>query len=161
MLVSEIQIDAVADFFEETDYEEEVVKLSERQPHLAAYIFSEDFELLMQTERELMLFILLVVVNSVEKALEEAGMLPLEEVSAEELEDAEEANWERIENIDAKKFRERLDVFFNTSPEEDLLAFVEDMLADDDDDEAEPLVSKEGREPIFIALKSVIDVLVA
>ena len=39
--------------------------------------------------------------------------------------------------------------------QEDLLAFVEDNLVEDEDS----VVTKEGREPMFVALKSVIDVL--
>ena len=53
----------------------------------------------------------------------------------------------------AKKFRERLDVFFQDYFQEDLLAFVEDSLSE----EEEEMVTKIGREPMFVALKTIID----
>ena len=57
----------------------------------------------------------------------------------------------------AKRFRDRMDIFFENYSQEDLLAFVEDNLVEDEDS----LVTKEGREPMFVALKSVIDILTA
>jgi len=54
-----------------------------------------------------------------------------------------------------KKFRERLDEFFEETKQEDLLAFIEDALLDDE----ESPVSKEGREPMFVTLKAVIDTI--
>ncbi|MCI5081058.1 MAG: hypothetical protein MRY78_05170, partial [Saprospiraceae bacterium] len=68
---------------------------------------------------------------------------------------AEERNWELIEEVKSKVFRERLNVFFEDSEQEDLLAFAEDMLTLEDQDE----LTEEGREPMFIALKSMVDCL--
>ena len=50
-----------------------------------------------------------------------------------------------------------MDVFFENYQQEDLLAFVEDSLIDDEDE----IVTKVGREPMFVALKSIIDCLCA
>jgi len=47
-----------------------------------------------------------------------------------------------------------MDIFFKNYFQEDLLAFVEDSLIE----EEEGLVTKVGREPMFVALKSIIDV---
>jgi hypothetical protein len=83
-------------------------------------------------------------------------------ISPEALSEAEEKNWELLEATPAKRFRERLDVFFAHSTQEDLLAFLEDMLAEpeeDEGDDAELSVSREGREPMFVLLKSVVDCL--
>lgn len=153
MLVSEAIIDNVVESLENIDFEEEVQAFSEKQSLLVSYIFSEDFELLTQDEREYMLYLLLVIVNSVEKAY--GNITPF---SKKALEEAEEKNWELLENVSAKKFRDRLDIFFKNTKQEDLLAFVEDALEEDEED---TVVTKEGREPIFVALKSVIDVLTA
>lgn len=79
-------------------------------------------------------------------------------VTEEKLGEAEEKNWELMNEVTAKRFRDRLDRFFEQYPQEDLLAFIEDALADDEDGES--IVSPESREPIFIALKSMIDGLV-
>ena len=150
MLVSETTIDAILGYLETRDFEAEMADFAEKQPALLAYVFSEDFELLTSEERDYMLYLMLVIYQSVEKEVED---MPL--ITAEMLEDAEERNWALLENVTSKRFRERLDVFFDSYEEEDLLAFVEDALTDDEDD----TVTKEGREPMFIALKSVIDVL--
>jgi len=76
-------------------------------------------------------------------------------ITEEALSIAEETNWGKMQEVSAKKFRERLDVFFSSTSQEDLLAFIEDALLD----EEEGILSKEGREPIFIILKSIIDAL--
>jgi hypothetical protein len=150
MIVSETVIDAIVEELENSDFEKEVADFSKKQPVLISYIFSEDFELLTQDEREYMLYLLLVIFKSIEKT--NPKLPPL---SKNALEIAEERNWELMETVTANHFRDRLDVFFKTSNQEDLLAFVEDALVEDEDSN----ITKEGREPIFIALKTVIDVL--
>jgi hypothetical protein len=150
MFISETIIDTVVEALEQVDFEQEIADFTEDHPVLIEYWGSEDFALLTQEEQELMLYVLLVLVKSVERA---AGELP--PLSSEALENAEEKNWERLEKVTAKLFRDRMDIFFDNYPQEDLLAFVEDNLVEDDDS----IVTKEGREPMFVALKSVIDVI--
>ena len=55
----------------------------------------------------------------------------------------------------SRKFNEKIDPFFKDYPQEDLLAFVEDSLVQDEDSE----ITNEGRDYIFIALKTIIDSL--
>ncbi len=150
MFISETIIDNVVTALEEADFEQEIIDFTEEYPVLIEYWGAEDFTLLTQDERELMLYLLLVLTKSVEQV---KGALP--PLSDEDLENAEERNWERLETVTSKLFRDRMDVFFNDYPQEDLLAFVEDNLVEDEDS----VVTKEGREPMFVALKSVIDVL--
>lgn len=150
MFISETIIDNVVVALEEADFEQEITDFTDDYPVLIEYWGAEDFSLLTQDERELMLYLLLVLTKSVEKAI---GTLP--DISDEALENAEERNWERLEKVTSKHFRDRMDVFFDKYPQEDLLAFVEDNLVEDEDS----VVTKEGREPMFVALKSVIDVL--
>ena len=150
MFISESIIDNVVADLEEADFEQEITWFTDEYPVLIEYWGAEDFTLLTQDERELMLYLLLVLTKSVEQA--NAALHPL---SSEVLENAEERNWERLENVTAKHFRDRMDVFFQDYSQEDLLAFVEDNLVEDEDS----VVTKEGREPMFVALKSVIDVL--
>ena len=154
MFVSENMIDAVILELEEADFEQEVAILSEKQPVLLGYVLSEDFELLTNEEREWLLYLVLVVWKATEKVHGKIGPL-----SKNALETAEEANWERLEPITAKRFRDRMTPFFDNYDQEDLLAFVEDSLTEDEED-TEAVVTKEGREPMFVALKSVIDVLI-
>lgn len=153
MFVSENMIDAVILELEEADFEQEVAILGEKQPVLLGYVLSEDFELLTNEEREWLLYLVLVVWKATEKVHGKIGPL-----SKNALETAEEANWERLESVTAKRFRDRMTPFFDNYDQEDLLAFVEDSLTEDEED-TEAVVTKEGREPMFVALKSVIDVL--
>ena len=150
MFISETIIDNVVATLEEADFEQEITDFTDEYPVLIEYWGAEDFSLLTQDERELMLYLLLVLTKSVEQV---KGTLP--PLSDEALENAEERNWERLETVTSKQFRDRMDVFFDNYPQEDLLAFVEDNLVEDEDS----VVTKEGREPMFVALKSVIDVL--
>ncbi len=122
-----------------------------KQPVVMAYLLSENFYLLTEQEKDMLLYFVLVVRRAYMKATE--GKEP-EAVSEEELGVAEEANWARLEGTSAKKFRERLDVFFADTPQEDLLAFFEDVLLDDE----EEIITKAGREYIFVAAKSIVDV---
>jgi hypothetical protein len=115
-----------------------------------AYLFSENFNLLSQKEREYMMFLALVIWKACENAQPE-----IDQVSEKLLEDLEEINWEKFHKVVSRKFNERIDIFFKNYPQEDLLAFVEDGLVQDEDSE----VTNEGRDYIFIALKTIIDSL--
>jgi hypothetical protein len=78
------------------------------------------------------------------------------EISEEQIGVAEEQNYELMEASTGKKFRDRLNVFFENTPQEDLLAFAEDAVLEDEDD-PEALVTKEGREMVFVAVKTLVD----
>jgi hypothetical protein len=155
MFVSEDIIDEVVIELEEADFEQEVAIMGEKQPVLLGYVLSEDFELLTNDERDWLLYLVLVLWKSVEKVYENIGPL-----SKNALETADEANWERLEHVTDKRFRDRMTPFFKDYKQEDLLAFVEDNLTEDEED-TENVMTKEGREPMFVALKSVIDALTA
>ncbi len=152
MMVPEHIIDQVSEEVgaEEKGYDEALAALKKEQPIVLAYLFSESFEVFSQKEREYLLFLVMVVYQSVRKCRS------VEPVGAEALESAEEKNWSMMEGVKAKRFRDRLDVFFEGYPQEDLLAFAEDSLIDADAEDTE-LVLKESREPLFIILKSLID----
>ncbi|MFT5382917.1 MAG: hypothetical protein ACI81W_000313, partial [Saprospiraceae bacterium] len=64
--------------------------------------------------------------------------------------------WEKLSENQSKGFRDKLDVFFENTSQEDLLAFVEDALVQDEEDD---MISPEGREYVFITLKTIIDCL--
>ena len=119
---------------------------------MLAYLFNEDFKVLTKEERDFMLFLLLVVW----KAIKNTGAV-VAPITEKQLSDAEESNWAKIQTSKAKNFRDKLDVFFEQYPQEDLLAFIEDAITD----EEEELVTKEGRESLFVTMKSVIDCLTA
>lgn len=148
--ISEEIIDQVAEEIggSEEAFKEVTVDLSMEQPNIAAYIFSDNFDLFTDSEKQYFLFLVLVIFKSIKSEVED-----LPRVSVEVLGKFEEKNWQLINEVTSKQFRDRLNVFFENTPQEDLLAFIEDSLLE----EEEELVTKVGREPMFVALKSIID----
>jgi hypothetical protein len=148
--VSEQIIDQVAEEIGESEitFENTVKEMEAGQPVILSYLFSENFSLFTEGEREFLLFLVMVIYASAKRV---NGDLP--GVSEEALSQKEEKNWALLQNVKARNFHERLDVFFQDYPQEDLLAFAEDALSDVEDG----MVTKEGREAIFIVAKSVID----
>lgn len=132
-------------------YEAAIAGMEKEQPVLLAYFFSENFDLFTHDERDYLQYLTLVIWSA---AREVCGSRP--PVNEEQISEAEDKNWEQLETVRSHIFRERVGVFFENYPQEDLLAFVEDALLDDDED---PLVTKEGREALFVTLKSVVDLL--
>lgn len=156
--VSENIIDAVIEELEnlpDEQYEQRMEAFAEAQPVLVAWLFSDNFDLLNDDEKGYLQYLALIAWLSVLK-VNGAG----EPVSEEQIGLAEEKNYELLEVSTAKKFRDRLNVFFENTPQEDMLAFAEEAVLEDEDD-PEALVTKEGREPIFVALKTLVDVLTA
>ena len=154
--VSEKVIDAVIEQledFSDEQYEQQMEAFAEAQPVLFAWLFSEQFDLLNEEEKGYLQYLSLITWRSIVQA----NGTP-EAVSEEQIGEAEEKNFEILEGSTAKKFRDRLNPFFENTPQEDLLAFAEEAVLEDEDN-PESLVTKEGREPIFVALKTMIDVL--
>lgn len=149
-------IDSVLDDFEEGKWTvEEVVRhLEQHQPLLLGFLLSETFEVLTEAEKPYLLYLAAVIWKSVDQVRPFAGL-----IDQEVLDDFEEANWELLNNQTSPRFRDRLDPFFDKTDQEDLLAFIEDSLAIDDSEEDEWKLTKEGREPIFIGLKTLVDCL--
>lgn len=132
-------------------FETALKELEGNQPALLSYLLSEDTQAFTNTEKEWLLFAALVIYQSTQTFAEGRRMITEKEVL-----DAEEKNWESIQATKAKSFRDRLTPFFETTKQEDLLAFIEDGLILD---EEENMISSEGRESLFIMLKTITDVL--
>ena len=152
VFINEQHLDEAAEAIHDDEmlHEALVTELSEIQPAVFAFLFTENTELFTEYEKEYLLFILLTIWQAIRK---EIDVNVMDEIDSEELSVAEEKNWELLESISAKRFRDRLDVFFKDNKQTDLLAFVEDMLLDEEDE----LLTKEGREPMFVIPKSIID----
>ena len=148
--VSEKHIDQVLEELGEDPVrqQEALDSLRTAQPVVLSYLFTENFNAFLKQEKEYLLYLLLVIWESVNKS-----GATLSTVDEDMLSQAEEANWDLLRQVESKRFRERLDVFFKENKQEDLLAFLEDSLLDEEDG----FVSKEGREPMFVILKSIID----
>ncbi len=155
-IVTEDILDSVVERFDDSDaaYESAVEALEQEQPVLLGYLFSEEFEAFTQEEKEYVLLLSTIIWS----AIKEANGGTVAAVTEKALMEVEEQNWAKLEGITIPHFHERMDVFFDNYAQEDLLAFVEDALADDEED---PMVTKEAREAIFVTLKTVIDCLAA
>ncbi len=134
----------------EEGYEKLLVEFEKKQPIVLAYIFSDNLNLLTGEERNLLLYLALVTRKAYMKSNRYDPKSPTEDKLAE----AEDKNWSKIVDSNTKDFRERLNPFFERTPQEDLLAFYEDILMD----EEEESITKAGREYIFVAAKSIMDV---
>jgi hypothetical protein len=159
-MISETTIDKTIELLENQadGYEKALRDFAGKQPAVLSFLMSENEGALSDEERDFMVYMAVVVWKSLL-----AEDLDSPKVSVEELAEAEEANWEQLQGSKAKTFRDRLDVFFEDYPEEDLLAFVEDALTIDEEDEDDDNfhLTADGQEPMFVALKTVIDVLTA
>jgi len=150
--VSEQTIETVIESLDQNvdHYTQAVAQLKEEQPAIYTYLFSDSFTLLSQNERELLLYLVLITWKSIKETIPSIEQLALENIG-----EAEEKNYGLVEKVKSKAFRERLDIFFKDSPQEDLLALAEDILTAEDAEEKE--VSKAAQEPIFLAVKSIVD----
>ncbi len=153
-IISEDTLDQIVERFDDSDqaYVQAVEQMESEQPVLLGYLFTDEFEAYTQDEKEYLLMLTTIIFTAIRDT--NAGALP--PVTVQALSAAEEQNWAKLEGISAKSFNERMDIFFEDYIQEELLAFVEDALADDDED---PIVTKEAREPLFVTLKTIIDCL--
>ncbi len=160
-MITEATIDKILETFENqaVDYEQFVRDFAKHQPAIFSYLIGDNEGVFSQDEEDFLLYLALAIYKSVEDASEED--LPI--IEEEDITGAEEANWSLMESSKATDFHKRLDIFYETSPEEDLMAFVEDALTGEaENEEGEAFsITPEGREPMFVALKTVIDVLTA
>lgn len=154
--VDEQQIDKAAETLEASPdaYESAVKAMRKEQPILLAYNFSEGFKAFTEEEQQYFLYLSLVIWKAVN-----AANGPVPQVDLTRLSEIEEHNWNIIQSSKGKTFRSRLDPFFEDYKQEDLLAFAEDALTQDEDEEE--VVSREGQEALFVSLKTVIDALTA
>ncbi len=150
-MIQETSIERVLNRLEagEDDFAVEIQDFAEAQPALATYLTNEEHEILSEEERSLLLFGSLVIYQSVQE--ERTDGVPVSEAMIGQ---AEEANYALMP--EKGSFRDRLTPFFEDSEEEELLAFIEDLISAEAEEES---ISKEARAPMFIALKTVVDVL--
>ena len=152
-MITEATIERVLDRLESgrDDFAQEIADFAEAQPHLMAYVAGEENEIFSEVELELLLFGTLVIYQSITDQRFEP---PPADPAA--IEKAEDGNYATMNGVKGN-FRTKLDAFFEATPEEDLLAFAEDLLTTESDEEG--AITKEAREPLFVTLKTVVDVL--
>lgn len=150
-IVKEGQIDQIIESLAEVEQVEEMMlSLAEEAPAYMAYVFSEDTKMLAANEQDILTFI----VAGLWKCTG-LGVWKDPELSEESISNLEEKNWELLQEGKGE-FRTRLDAFYKDFAQEDMLAFVEDMLMDEDAE-----FSKEGQEHVFAISKTFLDILLA
>lgn len=148
-MITERQIDDIIDHLERQDDKEIIEEISQSQPALLSYVLSEGFEMLTKDEHKIMIFLFLVIYS--------AFGSELETIDPSDIEVTEDKNWEIFNETSGTEFQDKITPFFKDYNQEDLLAFVEDTLVDDEDNPVTP----EGRAVIFIGMKTVVDCLVS
>ena len=151
-MIEEAIIEHIIDQYEKDEkaFIKALAEIMESQPALLAFLDQEGIDILLEDEKDILWYIILVIYHSIEKSEIEIG-----EISDISLSENEEKNWTLYQDRPRGSFREKITVFFNDYHQEDLLAFVEDTL---ELDENSPMTSV-GREVIFISAKSIIDTL--
>ncbi len=124
----------------------------EKFPAISDYLNQDSFSLLVEEEKAYVSFIIAVIFLSWEVKYGEFD----KDLKPKKLERIEEANWEKLNNAKGKTFREKLDNFFEGHTQEDLLAFIEDSIQDDE----EQMVSGAARDIVFICAVTVLDTII-
>ncbi len=149
-MVSEATIEQIiAELEEEEYYQSYLEALTKQQEDLFVFYQSENFEVLLQEEYDVMIFMTLVIFGATERTIEKNVDL----ISIKRIEDQEEIHWMMMQEANSNAFRDRVTVFFEKSKQEDLLAFVEDTLAMDE----ESSISAVGREILFVTMSALIE----
>ena len=117
------------------------------------YMHQESFSLLTTEEKVYLEMMVAVIFLS----WEEVNGRFTQDLDAKLLEKIEELNWEKFHSSRAKGFRDKLNPFFDNHSQEDLLAFIEDSIEDDEDQ----MVTGAARDIVFICTVTVLDTIIA
>lgn len=151
-MIKEEQIDAVIEKLsrEPLIFETHLQEWIEWQPMIASYVFSDTFSLLNEDEKEAFVFGSTIILTIAKET-----SATKDKITEDEIGDREEVNYEILESQKAKDYRSKMDAFFQDYPEEDLLAFVEDLCVDEDEEN----FTEDGMKVMIIGLKTIIDVM--
>lgn len=141
-MITEQQIESIIEEISK-EKEEAILAFVEGESNFSSYLLGEQFKLLSEEEKEVLLFVHIVVWNCYNKHIEHFDF------DVDDYMEAEETNWTLLDKLKLKR-EEKLDVMFKDYDQEDLLAFVEDMV---DQEELSDL----GKELVFVTAKSYID----
>ncbi|NNE27130.1 MAG: hypothetical protein HKN09_09825 [Saprospiraceae bacterium] len=126
--------------------------LMDNQDDFIIYLNEEIFKVFTEEETQLLLFLVTVIHHAYFTQFGEIEPIDMDAFNAND-----DNNWKLRESF--KNWNQAKDAFFEQTNQEDALAFVEDMLAEDGDDKI--VVSDAVQEIIFITAKSFIDTLTA
>ena len=132
-MIPEAAIDAaLARLTDEAAVEEAMIELATSQGPFVQYLRTDTFALLTEDERDYLQYLALVLYSAIASQLERVPKL-----RGEDIERREEQCWEWLEKSVGKPMSKRLDPFFASIDEEELLAFAEDSLVDPEPEEGE------------------------
>lgn len=154
---------------DEAALQEQLERFSEQQPALLSYLMTTGETVLDENERELLLFLGMVVWRCFEKDVEG-------ELSGEAIADAEAGNDRLLEALVSASIDhqgDEIEAFLDDYPQDHLLALIEDLVlfaesdkdgdgsedGNEEDDPAEDPIRDENRPWLFVFLKTVIDAL--
>jgi len=140
-MISEELIEKTVDLVAE-DVEIKIHDFVAGEREFSGYLLGDDFKLLTEEEKQTMLFIHMVLFFCL-SANESKKFDP------ERFQKIEDDNW-KFFNEQGRSWEEKTEKMFQDYKEEELLAFVEDMLNDEE-------ISSLSQELIFITAKSYID----
>ena len=145
-MITEFEIDkSIAIVEKRAESEKEAELIAEQE--FIDYLGTEIIPNLSEYENHVLAFCISVIYNVVSHQNSSV------EFDIEEYQNFEEKNWSTRDNH--SKLEESINLFFKDYKEEDLLAFVEDMIAEEDI----TMMSIAGKEIIFITCKSYIDTI--
>lgn len=144
------------DGLDEFEFEARMAEFAAEQPVVFTWLFSEQFDILSDDEKDYLRYLALCLWAIIKK---HGGAQEM--ASEDAIGEAEEWVYSVLEQGVNQPFNERLDPFYeDIAPEaEELLVLAEDSVSDDPDEEEPAIVTKEGREPIFAALMTMIKAL--
>lgn len=126
-------------------------KIAKEEMGISALLTDDNLKLLNEEEFDLLWFMSTIVYGSF------TSMNEIKDISAKSLESIEEKNWNLMSVIKGTDFKSKLDVYFEKYTQEDLLAFIEDSLAPDEDLE----INSAAREVLFVASITLLDALIS
>ena len=125
-------------------------RILQGQDDLYYYLFLDDMSMLLSNESELYHFLIGVILYASQ------GKIKSEVIRRDSIIRLEEKNWKILEDVGfTRDIRDRFTPFFEDSKEEDLLAFVEDLLSDTE----EYQLTDPGRNIIMVKCKTLIDLI--
>jgi len=130
---------------------ESLAEMLQEEPAVSAAVFSTDIDILLEPEKGLLTYIATALWAIAKGEGHETSNL-----DPKQIESIEEKQWELFQEQKGN-FRDKLDIFYSTFPQEDLLALIEDLLESEDGEEN--AISPEGKELIFIKCKTLLEVL--
>ena len=134
------------------EMEKYTAQFADEQSSSLAYLVEGAQRLLTTSEKEYEIYLALILWTTLNKNLPKGAPPP----SQEYLGTVDEQNWALYNRAKGKSFHDKVTPFFEDYPQEDLLAFVEDSIAEEED-QKEDYITDVGRPILFIQLKTLID----